>query len=68
MFTMFLLSGNNVISVELRHLIFMYLYTRTQSVQKQIVEYDIKSKYPREYLNFNKVGRDKLSARKSCFV
>ena len=46
----------------------MYLYTRTQSVHKQIVEYDIKSKYPREYLNFNKVGRDKLSARKSCFV
>ena len=46
----------------------MYLYTRTQSVQKQIVEYDIKSKYPREYLNFNKVERDKLSARKSCFV
>ena len=46
----------------------MYLYTRTQSVQKQIVEYDIKSKYPGEYLNFNKVGRDKLSARKSCFV
>ena len=68
MFIMFLLSGNNVISVEARHLIFMYLYTRTQSVQKQIVEYDIKSKYPREYLNFNKVGRDKLSARKSCFV
>ena len=68
MFIMFLLSGNNVISVESRHLIFMYLYTLTQSVQKQIVEYDIKSKYPREYLNFNKVGRDKLSARKSCFV
>ena len=38
----------------------MYLYTRTQSIQKQIVEYDIKSKYPEEYLNFNEVGRDKL--------
>ena len=38
----------------------MYLYTRTQSIQKQIVEYDIKRKYPEEYLNFDKVGRDKL--------
>ena len=52
----------------MRHVHHHHLYTRTQSVQKQIVEYDIKSKYPREYLNFNKVGRDKLSARKSCFV
>ena len=42
----------------------MYFYTRTQSIQKKIVEYDIKSKYPEEYLNFDKVGRGKLLARK----
>jgi len=60
MFIMFLLFGNDVISVESRPLIFMYLHTRTQSIQKQIVEYDIKSKYPEEYFNFDKVGRDKL--------
>ena len=36
---------------------FVYLYTRTQSIQKQMVEYDIKSKYPREYSTFDKVGR-----------
>ena len=36
---------------------FVYLYTRTQSIQKQMVEYDIKSKYLREYSTFDKVGR-----------
>ena len=36
---------------------FVYLYTRTQSIQKQMVEYDIKSKYPAEYSTFDKVGR-----------
>ena len=33
------------ISLEWMPLIFVYLYTRTQSIQKQMVEYDIKSKY-----------------------
>ena len=36
---------------------FVYLYTRTQSIQKQMVEYDIKSKYPGEYSTFYEVGR-----------
>ena len=40
----FLLFGNDLISLESRPLIFAYLYTRTQSIQKQIVEYDIDSK------------------------
>jgi len=33
---------------------------RTQSIQKQIVEYDKKIKYPEEYLTVNKVGCGKL--------
>ena len=36
---------------------FVYLNTHTQSIQKQMVEYDIKSKYPGEYSTFDKVGR-----------
>ena len=68
MFITFLLSGNGVISLEWRPLIFVYLYVRTQSIQKQIVKYDIKSKYPEEYLTVDKVGIEKLLARKSCFV
>ena len=40
----FLLFGNDLISLESRPLIFAYLYTCTQSIQKQIVEYDIDSK------------------------
>ena len=43
----FLLSGKDVISLKSRAaLIFMYLYKCTQSIQKQIVTYDMKSKYP----------------------
>ena len=68
MFITFLLSGNDIISLESRPLIFMYSYTRTQSIQKQIVKYDAKSKYPEEYSTVDKVGREKLLARKSCFV
>ena len=33
----------------------MHLYTRTQSIQKQIVKYDIESKYPEEYLTTDTV-------------
>ena len=33
---------HHVFSLELRPLIFMYLYTRAQSIQKQIVQYNIK--------------------------
>ena len=41
MFITFLHFGNHVISPESRPLIFVYLYMRTQLIQKQIVEYDI---------------------------
>ena len=34
----------------------MYLYTCTQLIQKQIVKYSIKSKYPEEYSTVDKVG------------
>ena len=34
----------DVISLESRGLIFVYLYMRTQSIQKQIIEYDKESK------------------------
>ena len=64
----FWLFGNDVISLEWMPLIFVYLYTRTQSIQKQMVEYYIKSKYPEEYSTFDKVRREKLTARKSCFM
>ena len=37
---------HNVISLESRPLIFTYSYTPTQSIQKQIVKYAVKSKYP----------------------
>ena len=51
-----------------RPLILVYLCTRIQSLQKQIVEYDIKSKYTEEYLTIDKAGREKLTAKKSYFV
>ena len=34
----------DVISLDSRRLIFVYLYMRTQSIQKQIIEYDKESK------------------------
>ena len=52
----FLLSGNDVIPLKSRSLILVYLYKCTQSIQKQIVKYDIKSKYSEEYLTVDKVG------------
>ena len=64
----FWLFGNGVISLEWMPLIFVYVYTHTQSIQKQMVEYDIKRKYPEEYSTFDKVRREKLTARKSCFM
>ena len=67
MFITFLLSSNGVISFESRPLIFV-LFMRNQSIQEQIVEYDIRSKYPKEYSTVDKVGSEKLSARKFCFV
>ena len=64
----FFLLGNDVISLESRPFNFVYLYTCTQSIRKQIVEYGIKSKYPEEYSTVDKVGRKKRLAKKSCFV
>ena len=57
-----------LLALEWRPLIFVYLYVRTQSIQKQIVKYDIKSKYPEKYSTVDKVGRERLLERKSCFV
>ena len=64
------LFGNDVISLDLGSLmIFVYLYTCTQSIQKQIVEYDIKSrKYTEEYWVVDEVGPEILLARKSFFM
>ena len=67
MFMAFLLFGNDVTSLKLKPLIFMYLHMHIQSIQKQIVEYNIKSKYPEEYLTVVK-GCEKLLARKFCFM
>ena len=39
-----------------------------KSIQEQIAEYDIKSKYPEEYSTVDKVGSEKTLASKSCFV
>ena len=39
-----------------------------KSIQKQIVEYDLKSKCPEEYSTVDKVGSEKPLACKSCFV
>ena len=39
-----------------------------KSIQKQIVEYDLKSKCPEEYSAVDKVGSEKPLACKSCFV
>ena len=33
-----------------------------------IVEYDVRSKYSEEYSTVDKVGSEKLLAKKSCFV
>ena len=48
MFITFLLFGNDEISLKSRYLILVYL-SRVLNQFKQIVKYDIKSKYPEEY-------------------
>ena len=71
LFITFLLFSNEVkLPPQSRPLIFVYLYTRThyKPIQKQIVEYDIKSEYLEEYSAVDRVRREKLLARKSCFV
>ena len=68
MFITFSFFSNDVISDELRPLIFVNLYTGTQSIHKQINQYDIKNRHPEEYSTFDKVGREKLLARKFSFV
>ena len=42
---------------------FVYLYTRAQSIRKQIVEYDKKSRYPEEYWTVDKEERKRFLAR-----
>lgn len=44
------------------------LYRRTQSIQKHIVRYDVKSKCLEKYFTVDEVGHEKLLATKSCFV
>ena len=68
MFITFLRFDNDVISLEMRPLIFVHLYTGTQTIQKLVVEYGMKRKYPKKYLTVDNVGREKFLARKSCFV
>ena len=60
----------SVISLESRPLVFVYLYARTETIQKQIAQYDIKlkSKYPGKYSTVDKEGPEKLLTRKSYFV
>ena len=69
MFITFLLFSSEVkLPPQSRPLIFVYLYRRTQPIQKQIVQYDMKSEYPEEYSAVDEVRREKRLARKSCFV
>ena len=63
MFITYLLSTNDVIFFESIPLSFVYLYTRAQSIRKQIVEYDKKSRYPEEYWTVDKVERKRFLAR-----
>ena len=53
--------------IEALALIFVY-YMLTQSIQKQVVEYNVKSKYPEEDSTIDRVGSEKLLVRKSCFM
>ena len=61
MFITFLLSDNEVTSLEL-------IFREFIHVLSIIVEYDIKSKYPEEYSTADKVGNEKLLEKKSCFL
>ena len=67
MFIMFLLSGNDIISLESRPLIFMYSYTRTRSIQEHFVKYKVKRKYPKETSTVDKVGCEKLLSEEILF-
>ena len=58
----FWLFSNGIIFPESRPLIFVYLYTRTQSTQIQSAKNDIKSKYPEKYSTVDKVGRQNIIA------
>ena len=69
-----LISGKDIISLESRPLYVVYYThiqpttadvflvvanTHTKSIQKQIVEHNIKSKCPEEHSTVNKVGSEK---------
>ena len=49
-----LFFSNNIISLATRHLIFAYLYTRTQSIQEQIVQHDITRTLSKSRAFYNK--------------
>ena len=38
------------------------------NIQKQVVEYNVKSKYPEEDSTIDRVGSEKLLVKKSCFM
>ena len=57
MFITFLLFFSRI---ETLALIFVY-YMLTQSIQKQVVEYNVKSKYPEEDSTIDRVGCEKLT-------
>ena len=50
---------------ESRPLSFVYLYALAQSIQKQIVQYDKKNRYPEEHSTVDKVGRKRFLAKNS---
>ena len=43
-------------------------HVSTKSIQKQIIKYNIKSKYPGEYSTITKVGSEKPLASKSSVI
>ena len=67
MFITFLLLGNDVISLELVPFIFPYSCAHTQSIQKHVIKYNIKSKYTEEYSTVDKVEHEKLSVQEVMF-
>ena len=55
-------------NLQLQNVFLVVANMRIKSIQKQIVEYNIKSKYPEEYSTVDKVGSEKPLASKYCFV
>ena len=69
--SLFLLSGNGVISLilESRPLIFVYIYAHVfNQFRNKLSNTIYKIKYLEEYLTVDKVGSQTLVTRKSCFM